>query len=478
MSFHSLAYLCFFPVVLAFYWALPRRGQNALLVLVSYIFYGWEHPWFLLPLWGSTIVDYSCARAMETTPRYRRAFLVISIIVSVALLGTFKYAGFAISNLNEVLTHFGDQPLQVIWQLALPAGLSFYTFQSIGYVVDVYVGRVKAERNLLDYALYVSFFPQLVAGPIERAGHMLPQYHRDRRFDPADWRAGLGLMLWGFFKKVVVADNAAFIANRVFGLAHPSYPVLWAGVLAFAVQIYADFSGYTDIARGSARLLGIELMRNFDHPYIATSPADFWRRWHISLSTWLRDFIYIPLGGSRASVARASFNLMATFAISGLWHGASWNYVIWGIYWGVLILLQRFLGWLGISRHIPRLIKIVLTLKVTLLGWLLFRERDLHRIVAGLSQSPFSATKEQWWVGELPGRPSQFLHAPARHSLVRHQRPRFSPQNPDLVRARSRRPNLRRESPCLRNRLCPQHCDFASSSTSNSNFHVWRGVKC
>ena len=336
MSFHSLAYLCFFPVVLALYWALPRRGQNALLVLASYIFYGWEHPWFLLPLWGSTIVDYGCARAMETTPRYRRAFLVISIIVSVALLGTFKYAGFAISNLNEVLTHFGDQPLQVIWQLALPAGLSFYTFQSIGYVVDVYVGRVKAERNLLDYALYVSFFPQLVAGPIERAGHMLPQYHRDRRFDPADWRAGLGLMLWGFFKKIVVADNAAFIANRVFGLAHPSYPVLWAGVLAFAVQIYADFSGYTDIARGSARLLGIELMRNFDHPYIATSPADFWRRWHISLSTWLRDFIYIPLGGSRASVARASFNLMATFALSGLWHGASWNYVIWGIYWGAL----------------------------------------------------------------------------------------------------------------------------------------------
>ncbi len=400
MSFHTLTYLCFLPIVLALYWALPRRGQNALLVLASYIFYGWEHPWFLIPLWGSTLVDYSCARAMEnTTPRHRRTFLVVSILVSVALLGTFKYAGFAIFNLNEILTRFGNQPLQLAWQLALPAGLSFYTFQSIGYVVDVYVGRVKAERDLLDYALYVSFFPQLVAGPIERAGHMLPQYHRNRCFDAVEWRTGLGLMLWGFFKKVVVADNAAFLANRVFGLAHPSYPVLWAGVLAFAVQIYADFSGYTDIARGSARLLGIDLMRNFNHPYIATSPADFWRRWHISLSTWLRDFIYIPLGGSRGSVGRASFNLLATFALSGLWHGASWNYVIWGIYWGALILLQRFLGWLGISRYIPRLIKIVLTLKVTLLGWLFFRERDIHRIIADISQSPFAASKEQWWAG-------------------------------------------------------------------------------
>ena len=230
MSFHSLAYLCFFPIVLALYWSLPRRGQNALVVLASYVFYGWEHPWFLLPLWGSTLVDYGCARAMEKNPASSAPFLVISVVVSVALLGTFKYAGFAISNLNEILTRVGSQPLAVIWQLALPAGLSFYTFQSIGYVVDVYVGRVKAERNLLDYALYVSFFPQLVAGPIERAGHMLPQYHRDRRFDAADWRAGLGLMLWGFFKKVVIADNAAFIANRVFGLNHPSFPVLWAGV--------------------------------------------------------------------------------------------------------------------------------------------------------------------------------------------------------------------------------------------------------
>ncbi len=205
-------------------------------------------------------------------------------------------------------------------------------------------------------------------------------------------------MLWGFFKKVVVADNAAFLANKVFALSHPSFPVLWAGVLAFAVQIYADFSGYTDIARGTARLLGIELMRNFNHPYIATSPADFWRRWHISLSTWLRDFIYIPLGGSRASPARASFNLVATFALSGLWHGASWNYVLWGLYWGVLILVQRFLGWLGLTKFIPKGLKIVLTLSIICFGWLLFRERSLARISADLSQSIFSTSADQWWV--------------------------------------------------------------------------------
>jgi alginate O-acetyltransferase complex protein AlgI len=398
VSFHSLTYLSFLPLVVALYWALPRRGQNILLVAASYVFYGWEHPWFLIPLWGSTLVDYSCARAMEHTRKYRRLFLVVSILASVALLGTFKYAGFVLLNLNALLADFGREPFHVIWQLVLPAGLSFYTFQSIGYVVDVYAGRVKAERNLLDYALYVSFFPQLVAGPIERAGHMLPQYHRDREWDPVDWRGALGLMLWGFFKKVVVADNAAFLANKVFALNQPSFPVLWAGVLAFAVQIYADFSGYTDIARGTARLLGIELMRNFNHPYIASSPADFWRRWHISLSTWLRDFIYIPLGGSRASTLRASFNLMATFALSGLWHGASWNYVLWGLYWGLLILLQRFLGWLGLTTFLSRPTKIFLTFAVTCFGWLLFRERSLARITADLSQSIFSAPPEQWWV--------------------------------------------------------------------------------
>ena len=399
MRFQSLLYLVFLGTVLGSYWALPRRGQNVLLVLASYVFYGWEHAWFLLPLWASTLVDYGCALGMGRFAAWRRSLLLISIGASVALLGTFKYAGFALENVNSLLTSLGSDPLGVTFKLVLPAGLSFYTFQSIGYVVDVYAGRVRAERNLLDYALYVSFFPQLVAGPIERAGHMLPQYHAKRLFDPAGWRVGLGLLLWGFFKKLVIADNTALVVNKVFALAQPSFPVIWAGVFAFAVQIYADFSGYTDIARGTARLLGIELMRNFNHPYIATSPADFWRRWHISLSTWLRDFIYIPLGGNRGGAARASFNLVATFAISGLWHGASWNYVLWGLYWGLLILIQRFLGWLGIVRWVPRFGKVAITFAATCAGWLLFRERNLGQVLSDIAQSPFAISSNQWRIG-------------------------------------------------------------------------------
>lgn len=399
MIFHSLTYLVFLALVLALYWSLPRRGQNFLLIAASYIFYGWEQPWFLLPLWASTLVDYGCARGMERYPRHRRLFLVTSITASVALLATFKYYGFALENINAILANFGQDPVRNALRLALPAGLSFYTFQSIGYVVDVYRGRVKAVRDFPDYALYVTFFPQLVAGPIERAGHMLPQYRTSRKIDAETWRMALGLMLWGYFKKVVIADNAAVVANKIFALDGASFPIIWAGVFAFAVQIYADFSGYTDIARGTAKLLGIDLMVNFDHPYLATSPSDFWRRWHISLSTWLRDFIYIPLGGSRCSIARASFNLMATFAISGLWHGASWNYILWGVYWGALILLERFVDWIGLTKKAPWLLKVTFTFGLTCFGWLLFRERSLAQIASDLAQSPFSASVEQWRMG-------------------------------------------------------------------------------
>ena len=396
MIFHSLTYLVFFALVLALYWSLPRRPQNILLIFASYLFYGWEHPWFLLPLWASTLVDYGCALGMERFPHRRRAFLITSITASVALLATFKYYAFALENMNAILANFGQDPIRNTLRLALPAGLSFYTFQSIGYVVDVYRGKVKAVRDLPDYALYVTFFPQLVAGPIERAAHMLPQYRAPRMTDAESWRIALGLILWGYFKKVVIADNVAIVANKIFAIEGASFPIIWAGVFAFAVQIYADFSGYTDIARGSARLLGIDLMVNFNHPYLSTSPADFWRRWHISLSTWLRDFIYIPLGGSRCSTARASFNLMATFAISGLWHGASWNYVLWGVYWGALILLQRFLGSLGLTQRIPWLAKVVITFGITCFGWLLFRERNLAQVAHDLAQSPFAAGAEQW----------------------------------------------------------------------------------
>jgi len=399
MIFHSLTYLIFLPLVLSAYWCLSRRWQNLLLVGASYIFYGWEHPWFLLPLWASTLVDYGCALGMERWPRWRRAFLLVSVCGSLALLGTFKYANFAIDNLDTVLSGIGMPSLQLALHVVLPVGISFYTFQSIGYVVDVYRRQVPAERNLLNYALYVTFFPQLVAGPIERAGHMLPQYHGKRFFDAEQWRSALGLILWGFFKKVVIADNTAIIANKIFALSAPTFPVLWAGVLAFTVQIYADFSAYTDIARGTARLLGFELMRNFWHPYLATSPADFWRRWHISLSTWMRDYIYIPLGGSRCGAARNSFNLMATFVISGLWHGASWNFILWGAYWGSLLLLQRFVSALDFGRWIPWIAKVAGTFILAAVGWLMFRERDFGQLMSDFSLSPFHLSKRDWAMG-------------------------------------------------------------------------------
>jgi D-alanyl-lipoteichoic acid acyltransferase DltB (MBOAT superfamily) len=399
MIFHSIEYLGFLAVVLAVYWQLPRRAQNVFIVAASYVFYGWEHPWFLIPLAASTLVDFTCGIAMERWPGRRRVFLLLSIASSVALLGVFKYYAFAVENVNVLLAQGHIPPLRDLWHLALPVGLSFYTFQSIGYIVDVYRGRVRAEHNLLNYALYVSFFPQLVAGPIERAAHMLPQYHASRSFNPAAWQSALLLMLWGYFKKLVIADQTAVIANKVFSLADPSFPILWAGVFAFTVQIYADFSGYTDIARGTARLLGIDLMENFRQPYLASSPSDFWRRWHISLSTWLRDFVYIPLGGSRRGVARASFNLLAVFTLSGLWHGASWNYVLWGVYWGLLILAERFLSWLGFARSLPVSLKIAFTFLLTCAGWLLFRERNLTQLLHDLHLSPFAASAAQWQVG-------------------------------------------------------------------------------
>ncbi len=407
MIFHSLVYLVFLVVVLAIYWSLPRRGQNFFIIVASYIFYGWEHPWFLLPLWASTLIDWLCALGMERWPLRRRVFLLISICFSLMLLCTFKYANFALDNLDTLLIGVGANPWHVALRLALPVGISFYTFQSIGYVVDVYRRQIAAERSLLQYALYVTFFPQLVAGPIERASHMLPQYSSQRFFDAELWRNALGLMLWGFFKKVVIADNTAIIANKIFALSSPSFPVLWAGVLAFTVQIYADFSAYTDIARGTARLLGFELMRNFWHPYLATSPADFWRRWHISLSTWMRDYLYIPLGGSRCSIVRNSFNLLATFAISGLWHGASWNFVLWGFYWGFLLLFERLLLTLGFGKGIPWVVKVGFTFMLACIGWLMFRERDIAQLIRDLTLSPLGWSRHDWamgiYFGELVG---------------------------------------------------------------------------
>jgi alginate O-acetyltransferase complex protein AlgI len=292
-----------------------------------------------------------------------------------------------------------------VLRVILPVGISFYTFQAMSYTVDVFRGELRARRSLLDVAVFISFFPHLVAGPIQRASYLLPQVEQERRFSLPSAASGFYLMVWGFFKKLVIADNVGVIANKVFALSDPSFEILWAGVFAFAIQIYADFSAYTDIARGSSRWLGFDLTENFDHPYLARNPADFWRRWNISLSTWFRDYVYIPLGGSRASEAIWARNVLVTFLLSGLWHGASWNYVLWGLYHGVLLVLTRAHQILRpakgtepgaaprASRLAPRAVLQTAGMFVlTLVGWLLFRETELSAIVRDLRLAPWNSS--------------------------------------------------------------------------------------
>lgn len=419
MIFQSIEYLIFLVSVLALYFLLPKKGQNLVIIAASYVFYGWIHPWYLILIGITTLFDWVCAIGMEdsATPKRRKAFFITSISVNLLILGAFKYFGFFAENLTAVLTSIGLMPAPWLIHIALPAGISFFTFQSVSYAVDVYRGKTHACRSLIDYATFVSFFPQLVAGPIERAGHMLPQYEKHRPLHLENIRAGLVLLLWGLFQKVVIADSSALLADKVFSLGDPSFPILWGGVVAFAVQIYADFSGYTDMARGSARLLGIELCKNFNHPYLAQSPGDFWRRWHMSLSTWFRDYVYIPLGGSRQGQGATIRNLIVTFFLSGLWHGASWNYVIWGTYHGVLVAFWPLLAARAGVLHdkggaFGTVLRTSITLVLMLTGWLLFREHSLAMLGHQLALNPMSASAAEWRMGIALGLEAVFYGLP------------------------------------------------------------------
>lgn len=408
MIFQSVDYLIFFVLVFASYWALPHRWQNLLLLAAGYYFYGCIHPWYLSLILLTTVVDFTSARMIERFPQRKRLFLSATLVTNFGVLSTFKYFGFFAANIKSLVAFLGWRVPDWTLQIALPVGISFYTFQNVAYVVDVYRGKISACKKFLNYALFGTFFPQLVAGPIERAGHLLAQVENSRQFSFAQARDGTLLIIWGLFKKLAIADNVAVIANKAFGLQDTSFAVLWAGVFAFSVQIYADFSAYTDIARGSARLLGFDLMENFRHPWLATSPADFWRRWHISLSTWLRDYVYIPLGGSHGRRLMVARNLMITFLVSGLWHGASWNFILWGFYWGALMVLERSFrrpetagnaspsGWLGSFRHTGA---VLITAVLTNLGWLFFREQSIQRIFHDLTLSPFAVPASHWRIG-------------------------------------------------------------------------------
>ena len=385
MTFQSLEYAVLLLAVFTGYWFVTRRFQNLLLLVTSYFFYSFVDPKMALLLGGYTAVNYVTARRIEADPNNSRKYLWIAITASLGALAFFKYAGFFVESISDVLDTFGIANFESTLKIILPVGISFYTFQSLGYVIDVYTKRTFARQSLIDTALFTSFFPQLVAGPIERASSLLPQFERRRNFDANRTARGISLIAWGLFKKLVIADNVGMIVDSIFSTTQPGAPMLWVGVLAFGVQILADFSGYTDIARGSARLLGIELSLNFRHPWLAASPADFWRRWHITLSTWLRDYVYIPLGGNRNGRYSLAVNLIVIFVLGGLWHGAAWNFVLWGLLNAVLILIWRAASHFRIN--LPTLPATVITFIVISASWLLFREGDFSYIGDNIADS-------------------------------------------------------------------------------------------
>jgi len=406
MLFNSYIFLSFMAVVYALYLVLRPRQQNAMLLVASYIFYGaWD--WrFCSLLLLSTAVDYVVANRIAATEQEgrRKAWLMGSLVANLGILFGFKYFGFFYDSLVTLGAWFGFNLDTLSMRIILPVGISFYTFQTLSYTIDVYRGQIKPARSLSDFALYVAFFPQLVAGPIERSSHLLPQIEGGRRVTLAGFREGSWLVLLGYYKKVVLADNVAPYVDLVFGEpAAASGMAIPIAVLAFAIQIYGDFSGYTDIARGISRWMGFDLMENFRRPYFALSPKQFWQRWHISLSTWLRDYLYLPLGGNRGGAGRTYFNLMATMVLGGLWHGAAWNFLLWGFYQGMLLVVYRVLRLEEplerLARQRMSITKVLVWMQFMVLigiGWMFFRVEsmgDLGLLISRLTEGPFFSGK-------------------------------------------------------------------------------------
>lgn len=390
MQFNSYEFLIFFVLVYAIYLKLAHRWQNRLLLLASYVFYGWWDWRFLSLIFASTVVDFVCGLKIDSSvnQRHRRIYLAASICTNLGILGFFKYYNFFTENLQGLLSGFGLGADALFLDIILPVGISFYTFQTMSYTIDIYKREMKPTDRFLDFALFVAFFPQLVAGPIERARTLIPQVLGKRTITKTQVTEGCHLILLGLFEKLLIADNCARIVDSVFSnAAGASSGTALIGTYAFAFQILADFSGYSNIARGLAKLLGFELMLNFNLPYFATNPSDFWRRWHISLSTWFRDYLYIPLGGSRIGRMRTYLNLMLTMLLAGLWHGAAWKFVLWGGYMGGLMAAHRALrpaldrlrldvGPTGIPW---RLIRTVVTFNLICIGWLIFRAESVSQ---------------------------------------------------------------------------------------------------
>ncbi len=388
MLFNSAAFAVFLPVMLAVYWSLRGSARRWALLLGSYFFYSWWDWRFTGLLLLSTVVDWGCALAIDrrTDAAVRKRFLSVSVVANLGILAAFKYFNFFRDSAAAVFTALGVHAHLPILDVALPAGISFYTFQTMSYTIDVYRG-MKPERSLRDFALFVTCFPQLVAGPIVRASDFLPQLTKDRRFEDVDLSGGIYRLFRGLFKKMVVADTLAVYVDAVFASPgdYPGFSA-WIALYAYAFQIYMDFSGYSDVAIGVGRLLGLRFAENFDRPYRATSPSDFWRRWHITLSTWLRDYLYIPLGGSRLGKVLTVRNLFITMTLGGLWHGAAWTFVVWGVYHGALLAVERWVrGDRPRTDERPqpasyRALRIIVMFHLTCLGWLLFRSPDWETV--------------------------------------------------------------------------------------------------
>ncbi|MBI3866659.1 MAG: MBOAT family protein [Planctomycetia bacterium] len=387
MLFNSFDFLLFFAVVFCVQYVLPFRPRNIFLLIASYFFYGcWD--WrFLLLIFLSTVIDYFCSLAMDRHDGpLRKRWLVVSCISNLGILGFFKYFNFFVSSADQLLTSLGLSAPQWHLNVVLPVGVSFYTFQALSYTIDVYRRKLKPLRNFLDFALYVTLFPQLVAGPIERGAHLAQQVTRKTPISWADIYDGSWLILKGLFKKAVIADNLAPIVDAVFTNSTADGLDVLLGIYAFAFQIYGDFSGYSDIARGTARWMGYDLMLNFRLPYFAIDPSDFWSRWHISLSSWLRDYLYIPLGGNRGSAFSTYRNLMLTMLLGGLWHGAAWTFILWGAFHGAILVAFRLLREHDlIAASVPKLSpawlgRVLLMFHLTCVSWLLFRANSFEQL--------------------------------------------------------------------------------------------------
>ncbi len=375
MVFTSHIFIFYFlPLTLAVYYFLPTRFRNAFLTFVSYLFYGWWKPWFVLLMMASTVVDYFCARTISaplSSPQRRRTALITSMVVNLGLLGVFKYSMFGMENLNRLLELVGADALGVL-QITLPIGISFYTFQTLSYTIDVYRGEAPPVRSFSDFSCFVSLFPQLIAGPIVRYNTVADQL-AERNHTLTRFSSGVALFILGFSKKILLANPMGIVADAAFGAESLSVLDAWFGVTAYAFQIYFDFSGYSDMAIGLGRMLGFEFPRNFNAPYLADGITDYWRRWHISLSTFLRDYLYIPLGGNRRGSRRTYLNLGVVMLLGGLWHGAAWTFVIWGLYHGLILGFERRLGKQSLYAGLPRPVRVVLTFVLILFSWVLFR---------------------------------------------------------------------------------------------------------